>query len=181
MIKVFIVLLALGTVGWYYFIGGRRLDETMVRAFYVSQVQATLARDPEAQCKLLGKSLALRQETLMAGQTKADAMNHDRACASIRKPHEFFEAAGEKAGGMLTIEYDYELGKIEIAADRKSARVELTSTLKMGEAFMQFRNASTERVERRLGQLELVESDVKTRVSWTPGALADPSKYFESR
>jgi hypothetical protein len=167
--------------GWYYFIGGRKLDEPMVRDFYLAGAHATLSRDPEAQCKLIAKSAVLQIETRIAGQTKSDTLNRTQACEQFRKAHEFFEQAGEKAGGMLTIEYDYELGKIELAPDRKSASVQFSSTLKMGEAFMQFRTTSTDRVVRNLGRVELGGATAKTRVSFTPGALAEPEKYFQSQ
>ena len=46
---------------------------------------------------------------------------------------------------------------------------------------MQFRTTSTERLVRRLGRVELAEADAMTRVSWTPGALADPARYFQAQ
>jgi hypothetical protein len=180
-VKTVLLALALIAAGWYYFVGGRKLDEQMVRDFYRAEAHAALSRDPEAMCKLVGKSAVVRQQTVMAGQTKSETLNREQACEAFRKSHEFFEKVGEKAGGMLTIEYDYALGKVDIAADRKSALVEFSSTLKMGEAFMQFRTTSTERLVRRLGSVELAEADATTRVSWTPGALADPAKYFQEQ
>ena len=179
--KTVLFALALIGAGWYYFVGGRQLDEQMVRDFYRAEAHATLSRDPEALCRLVSKSAVLRQQTLMSGQTRSETLNREQACEAFRKSHEFFEKVGEKAGGMLTIEYDYELGKVDIAPDRKSARVEFSSTLKMGESFMQFRTTSAERLVRRLGSVELAEADVTTRVSWTPGALADPAKYFQEQ
>ncbi|HEY9066627.1 MAG TPA: hypothetical protein VIO33_16725 [Burkholderiaceae bacterium] len=179
--KAVAIALALGAAGWYYFVGGRQLDEQMVRDFYRAEAHATLSRDPDALCKLLSKSVVVRQQTLMSGQTKSETLNREQACEAFRKSHEFFEQVGEKAGGMLTIEYDYELGKLDVASDRKSALVEFSSTLKMGESFMQFRTTSTERLVRRLGRVELAEADAMTRVSWTPGALADPARYFQAQ
>lgn len=35
---------------WWYFIGGRVLDEARVRGFYEQQMHATLSRNPEALC-----------------------------------------------------------------------------------------------------------------------------------
>ena len=179
--KWIVLLGVLLAAGWYYLIGGRQLDEQMVRDFYLARAHATLSRDPEAQCKLIATSAVLQIETRIAGQTKSETLNRAQACEQFRKAHEFFEQAGGKAGAMLTIEYDYELGKIELARDRKSASVEFSSTLKMGVAFMQFRTTSNDRVARNLGRAELGGAEAKTRVSFTPGALADPGKYFQSQ
>jgi len=180
-LKTLVLALALVAAGWYYFVGGRQLDEQMVRDFYRAEAHATLSRDPDALCKLLSKSAVVRQRTLMSGQTKSETLNREQACEALRKSHEFFEKVGDRAGGTLSIEFDYELGTIDVASDRRSALVEFSSTLKMGESFMQFRTTSTERLVRRLGRVELAEADAMTRVSWTPGALADPARYFQAQ
>ena len=88
---------------------------------------------------------------------------------------------GDKAGGILTIEYDYKIGSVEISGNKKRATVVTSSTLKMGEAFMQFRSTATEELVRNYRQVQLAKSDSKTGVRMTLGALADPSKFFVAR
>jgi hypothetical protein len=180
-LKWLLVVAAALAALWYGLIGGRRLDEQAVRDYYQAAAHAVLSRNPEAQCKLLSKSASIRQDTLIAGQTKSETFGQAQACDQYRQAQRFFEEMGEKAGGMLTIEYEYALGAIDIAPDRKAATIQFTSTLKMGETFMQFRTASTDRLVRRWGSVELVGADAKTRVSFVPGAMVDPARYFQSQ
>jgi hypothetical protein len=181
MFKAMALVAAACAALWYFWIDGSKLDEPMVRAFYDQQAHATYSRDPEALCKQNGKKVVVTQETRMSGQTKTVTMTREQACEGARKMFEFFDQVGEKAGGMLTIEYSYELHRVEIAPNRKSAEVEMVSTLKMGESFMQFFTTSTEKLERSMRNVELVKADVKTRVQWKPGALVEPEKYFQSQ
>jgi hypothetical protein len=180
-LKWLVVVAAALAALWYGLVAGRRMDEQMVRDYYQAAAHAVLSRNPEAQCKLLGKSATIHQDTLIAGQTKSETLGQAQACDQIRHAQRFFEEMGEKAGGILTIEYDYALGTIDISPDRKAATIEFTSTLKMGETFMQFRTTSTDRLVRRWGSVELIGADAKTRVSFVPGAMVDPARYFQSQ
>jgi hypothetical protein len=178
--KIIVLLLALAGAAWYLLFDLRKLDEGMVRSFYEATAHAVLSRDPDAQCDLISPSAELRLETLMSGKLEKQTLNHSQACEQLRKSHQFFTEMGDKAGGTLTIEYEYTLGDVQVAADHNSATVSVTSTLKMGEGFMQFRTQSTERLVRRWGRMQLDSSDAKTTVQWIPGAMADPSQYFKS-
>jgi hypothetical protein len=181
MFKWILLAVAACLGAWYYLIDGRKLDEQMVRNFYQQQEHATYSRDPEALCAQYAKKLVATQETRMSGQTTSVTLDQKQACDKLRETFQFFEQAGEKAGGILTIEYAYELHQIDIAPDRKSATVQFSSVLKMGEAFMQFTTTSTERLERSMREVQLARADVKTRVAWTPGALLNPEKYFRAQ
>lgn len=181
MVKWVLLVVAAAVGGWYYVIDGRKLDEQMVREFYQQQYHATYSRDPEALCSQYASRAKVTQEMRMSGRTTTDTMTRSQACERLREQFQFFEMAGEKAGGMLTIEYTHELHEIEISPDRKSARVVFSSTLKMGETFMQFFTTANERLERSMRRVQLVEADAKVRVSWTPDALVNPEKYFRAQ
>lgn len=181
MVKWALLLIAAAVGGWFYGVDGRKLDEEMVRDFYRQQSHATYSRDPEALCKQYGSKAQVTQETRMSGRTTTLTMNSTQACERLREMFQFFELAGEKAGGMLTIEYTHELHEIEIAPDRKSARVVFSSVLKMGETFFQVSTTAHERLERSMRRVQLVQADAKVRVAWKPGALLDPEKYFRAQ
>ena len=181
MVKWALLLIAAAVGSWFYLVDGRKLDEQMVRDFYQQQAHATYSRDPEALCDQYASKASVTQETRMSGRTTTDTMNRKQACERLREQFKFFEMAGEKAGGMLTIEYAHELHEIEIAPDRKSARVVFSSTLKMGETFMQFFTTANERLERSMRRVQLVQADAKVRVSWKPGALINPELYFRAQ
>jgi len=179
--KLILIVLALAAAGWYWLIGGRKLDEQMVRDYYMAQKHAVLSRDVQAQCELYSRKLQLHLKSRMGGQAQDVTLDKKAACEQLETQHKFFEDVGEKAGGMLTIEYEYEIRNIALAADKKSAQVDVVSTLKMGEAFMQISATSSERLERELGKVLTVAADAQTSVRWTPGALADPDKYFRAQ
>jgi hypothetical protein len=178
MIKLVLAVVGLAVAGWYFVIDGSKLDEAMVRTFYEQQQHAVLSRDAEALCKQFAGNAVINAETLMMGQTQAQTLNNKTACDATRKTWKSFEEMGDKAGGILTIEYDYKIDSISISANHKRATIVTSNTLKMGEAFMQFRTTATEELVRNYRQVQLARSDSKTGVRWTPGALADPSKYF---
>ncbi|WP_157359579.1 hypothetical protein [Caldimonas brevitalea] len=168
-------------VAWYAFVVSAKLDERAVLAHYEAQRHAVLSRDPEALCRLLGSKLQARVQTRMSGITETATVDKEQACELLRQQQLFFEDVGDKAGGMLTIEYEQQVRRIDLAANGKSATVEVVSTLKMGETFMQILSTSTERLERWLGRVQVVDMEVQNRVHWRPGALADPQKYFIAR
>jgi hypothetical protein len=89
--------------------------------------------------------------------------------------------SGERAGGTLTIEYSYDIRQIDIAHNNRSATVEIATTLKMGEEFMQIFSESTDRIERSMRKVQLVAQDAKVRMRWTPGAIAHPEQYFQAQ
>ena len=179
--KYLIAAIVLGAVGWYYLIDGSKLDAAMVREFYAQQSIHTYERDPEALCGMLGRGLSLRQQRTIAGKLVTQTYDKDAACKNLRDSFKFFEEMGDKAGGMLTIEYQYEIKSLEVAPDRKSATVQVSTVLKMGEEFMQIFAQSTDRLDRSWRKVELTESDEQVRMRWTPGAVVDPEKYFRSQ
>lgn len=181
MLKIIAIVTALGAAGWYYFVGGARLDEAMVRQFYADQAHATLSRDAEALCKQYAKKLSLRQETLMMGQTVAESYDRQAACAAQRQTFKGFEEMGEKAGGILTIDYEYQVDKIEIAPGKKSAVVHVSSTLKMGDSFMQIKSISTDQLTREWGTVYLLKGDTQSKVRIQVGALTEPEKFFKAQ
>jgi hypothetical protein len=181
MIKIGLAIAGLAAAGWYFAIDGSKLDESMVREFYEKQQHAVLSRDPQALCNQFASNAVVTTETLMMGQTQAQTLNNKTACDATRKTFKSFEDMGEKAGGILTIEYEYKIDSIDIAANKKRATVVTSNILKMGESFMQFRTTATEELVRNYRVVQLAKSDSKTGVRWTPSALADPSKFFVER
>jgi hypothetical protein len=178
--RVALLLLLIATGGWYILFEARKLDEVMVREFYKTTAHAVLSRDTEAQCALWSKDAVLRSETRMSGHVEQQTLNQRQACEHLRKLHKFFVEIADKVGGTLTIEYDYELTELKISANRNTATVVVKSTLKMGEELMQFHSVSTEQLARRWGRVELVSAEAKTKVNWSPAAIADPVKYLKS-
>jgi hypothetical protein len=179
--KSLLVAILVAAVAWFYLIDGSKLDEAMVHEFYEQQSHHTYARDPQALCDQMGRNVSVKITGHLGGQTTTASYNKAAACLLIKNQFKFFEEMGEKAGGILTIEYSYEINHLELASNRKSAAVQVTSTLKMGEEFMQLYSDSTERLERSLRKVQLVNADAQVRMRWTPGAIVHPERYFQAQ
>lgn len=98
-----------------------------------------------------------------------------------RSPSNFFKDGGERAGGILTIEYSYEIRQLDMAPNNRSATVEIATTPKMGEEFLQIFSECTDRIERSMRQVVLVAQDSKVHMRRTPGAYAHPEQYFQAQ
>lgn len=176
--KQIAIVVALCVSAWFFFVGGRKLDEKMVREYYEKEAHAIYSRDAERLCKQLSRKAVVESKVTMMGRTVEATYDREGACDAARKSFEMFRLVGERMGGILTIEYDYHIDNVEVATDRKSAVVQGTSVLKMGEAALQYRSAYTQRLERELGQMRLVHSSDATMVRMGgPGAMSQ-SDFF---
>jgi hypothetical protein len=180
-VKYLLLAVLAGAAGWFYLIDGSKLDEGMVREFYAQQANHTYARDPEALCEQLGRSYRMSIQSRLGGTVSENSYDRSTACDRIRKSFKFFEDMGERAGGTLTIEYSYDIRQLDIAHNNRSATVEISTTLKMGEEFMQIFSESTDRIERSLRKVQLAAQDAKVHMRWTPGAIAHPEQYFQAQ
>lgn len=174
-----IALLAALCVGaWYYFVGGRTLDEKMVRAYYDQGAHAFYKRDAELLCKQVSTKAILQDETVMNGQTQRATLNRDQYCEATKANLQMFEQMGDRMGGILTVEFEFHIDSIEIEPGRKSAKVKGTSLLKMGETVMQFSSTFNEQLVREMGQMKLLRSDQRTVVRMAGGRGMSQSDFF---
>lgn len=177
--KQIAIVIALCVGAWFFFVGGRKLDENKVRDYYQKEAHAIYSRDPDALCKLLSRKARVESKTTVMGKVVERSHDRDEACKSNRDAFETFSRVGERMGGILTIEFDYHLDDIEVAADRKSAVIKGTSLLKMGDALLQYKTSFTQRLEREFGQVRLVHSDEVTVMRMGgPGAMSQ-SDFFK--
>ena len=176
--KQIAIVIALCVGAWYFFIGGRKLDESMVRDFYQKEAHAIYSRDAEMLCKQISRKARIESKTTMMGKTVERSHNRDEACQANREAFETFSRVGERMGGILTIEYDYHIDTIEMATDRKSATVTGTNVLKMGESLLQYKTSFTQRLERELGQMRLVHADEVTVMRIGGAGAMSQSEFF---
>jgi hypothetical protein len=157
--KQIAIAIVLCVGAWYFFIGGRKLDEPMVRDYYQQGARATAANDADKLCKQLSRKAVLELSTTAMGRTEKESLNRDEACAAIRKTMEVLRRIDDHVGAILTIEYDYHIDSIEIAPNRKSAVVKGTSVMKIGDSAMQLKTSFNQRLESELGQMRLVHAE----------------------
>src|SRR3989344_3893417 len=150
IMKKIVLLAALCAGAWYYFVGGRTLDEKMVGAYYDQSAHALYKRGAEPMCKQL----------------------------SFKASMQMYEQIGDPMGCILTVEFEFHIDSIEIEPGRKSAKVKGTSLLKMGETVMQFSSTFNEQLVREMGQMKLLRSDQRTVVRMAGGRGMSQSDFF---
>ena len=64
----------------------------------------------------------------------------------------------ERSGGLLEPDYDFEIKSIQLAADHKTATVEIASVMRIGDMTLA-RSRSVEHLIRRLGHIRSVQSE----------------------
>ncbi|KAI1691515.1 hypothetical protein DdX_21827 [Ditylenchus destructor] len=96
--KQIAIVIALCVGAWYFFIGGRKLDEPMVRDYYQKEAHAIYSRDPEALCKQLSRNARIESRTTMMGKTLESSHNRDEACQATRDTFQTFSKVGERMG-----------------------------------------------------------------------------------
>lgn len=148
-----VVLLAIGA--WWYFVGGRTLSEEAVRDFYRLQEHATLSRDPAALCSLLDKEFAA------SGMTTSGGSHADKGqtCDGYHAMYQGFESLGEKMGGILQLDYGYDIHSIQLSPNKKSATVDISYSLDVAGSIMNIRSRATETLIRRNGKILMLRSE----------------------
>jgi hypothetical protein len=176
--KQIAIAIVLCAGAWYFFIGGRKLDEPMVRDYYQKEARAIAARDADKLCKQLSRKAVIDSKTTMMGRTEETSHNRDEACEAQHKTFEILRRVGDQMGGILTLDYDYHIDSVEVAPNRKSAIVKGTSVLQMGESVIQLKTSFTQRLESELGQMRLVHAEEATVVRLGGRGAMSQSDFF---
>jgi hypothetical protein len=147
-----------GIAGWWFFIGGRTLSEEHIEDFYRLSEAATLKREPEILCSLLADEFQSAGVVLIAGQARSESQNKRQACDGYTDLYRGWEELGEKMGGILQLDSHYTLHSITIAKDKKSAEVDISSSLDVAGSIMNIKSRSTDTLIRRNGTVLLLRS-----------------------
>ncbi|MCB2019004.1 MAG: hypothetical protein KDF54_16085 [Hydrogenophaga sp.] len=157
MQKLFIlVIAAAGT--WWYFVGGRKIDEAQVHDYYHQMQVATLDRKPDNLCALLAPEFQSSGTVRVAGQSRIDTQNREQVCASYQEMYDTFAKLGEQMGGLLQLNSSVSVNSVVISPDGKTATVDLNSSLDVGGSIMNLRSHSTDTLVRRNGKVLMLNS-----------------------
>jgi hypothetical protein len=154
---IFIAIMAAGA--WWHFVGGRKLSEDDVNHFYRDYQAATLQRKPDVLCTLLADDYQSTGTVAAEGQVRADSLNKQQTCESFQKLYDTWDKLGEKLGGILQLDSHYTIHDISISADKKSASVDISTSLDVGGSIMNIRSHSTDTLVRRNGKVLLLRSE----------------------
>lgn len=157
--KKIILLVILGVLSWWYFIGDRKLSEEHVAKFYQAQTIATLERDPGKLCVLLANEYTSKISWVALSKKIEESRNKEQTCENGEKVYRDFAALGEKMGGVLHLDYNHQIHDISFSPDRKTATVDISFTLKVGGSLMTYTGRGTDTLIRRHGKTQLLHSE----------------------
>lgn len=160
---ILVVLIAVAT--WWYFIGGRKMNEAHVTEFYRNLEAATLERKPDDLCALLADDFRSIGTAVIQGVKVTDENSKAETCEAYRELYAAWAKLGEKMGGMLQLDSDYEIHSISFSPDRKSATVDISSSLDVAGSITNIRSRSTDSLVRRNGKVMLIRSEGISSVS----------------
>ena len=156
MKKIVFAIIVIAAAVWYFDIS-RKMTETSIRASYQAQIEALQRFDAKPLCDALDDSY---QTTVTArGSARApNAKDKASACAELTRTLRRMKTLSERTGGLLEPDYDFEIKSIQLADDRKTATVEIASTMRIGDMTLA-RSRSVEHLIRRLGRIRSVQSE----------------------
>lgn len=157
--KKVLLAVVLAAAGWWYFIGGRTLTEDQVRTFYAEQERVTLERDPKALCALLAADFQTTGAVAVGGRTTHTSQNRQQVCDAYVSLYATFDKLGEKMGGILQLDSKYEIHDIALASNKKTATVDISTSLDVAGTIMNIRSRSTDTLIRRNGKVLMLRSE----------------------
>jgi hypothetical protein len=158
MKKLLLIALAAGAA-WWYFVGGRKLNEQQVRTFYRDLQVATLKREPDSICALLAPEFQSVGTATAGGRTRTDSQDKSQACEGYRDLYATWEQLGKRMGGMLQLDSNYTIHRIDISSDQKTATVDFSTSLDIAGNMMHIRSRSTDTLIRRNGKVLMLRSE----------------------
>jgi hypothetical protein len=161
MRPLLLVVILTITAGWWYFVGGRKLDEELVRDYYRQSQHALLNRDDKALCDMLSENFASSSQVALGPQQLRGNDNADKSktCDGWRDLFSTWQKLGEKMGGQLQLDAGYEIHSVTLAADGKSAVVDISTSLDVAGTIMNIRSHTQDTLIRRNGRVLMMRSD----------------------
>lgn len=158
MRKLILVVLV-AVAAWWYFIGGRNLTEAHVNEFYRSVEVATLERKPEDLCSLLDEDFKSTGNVAIGGQQRTDSQDKAQTCEAYRQLYASWEKLGGKMGGILQLDSEYEIHSITFSTDKKTATVDISSSLDVAGSITNIRSRRKDTLVPRNGKVMLLRSE----------------------
>jgi hypothetical protein len=159
--KKLVLLAGACAAAWWFFIGGRAIDESHVRGFYDQQMHATLSRDPKALCEMLASDFVGEAVEISVRNRVRNVQDRAQACKSYDELYASMDKLGQSMGGIMQIDYDHEITDIQLADDHKSAVVQTRYTLDLGGTIINMSGTSTDTLIRRNGKVRVQRSEGK--------------------
>lgn len=144
---VLVVLAAVAYVAWDH---GRTIDESHVRQYYDRQMDAIRSFDHEAMCDDIADDFSASVTSFVGGRNIGKAVyDGETTCRMTREMFDDMRNLSNRSRGMLAFDVRVNVRSIQIEPGYRSAVVESTTTVKLGEILVT-RSRGTERLSRSL-------------------------------
>ena len=163
----FVLLAVFAALAWFVFVDGSKLDEDDVRAFYVAQRDATLALDADTLCGQLSKDAAGRMTTYVGPRERIELVSRDAACRETKRLFQQMEPLMALLGDEVPFDFSYEINRITLSDDSKTAKVEVRSVLDV--TGMRFVSRTVETLVRDRRVVLVTHVEGRTWISESPG------------
>lgn len=141
--RVLVILAALGLAGWGLTVMGSKMSESDVRDFYAAQREAVLKLDADAVCDMLAEDFSGKVTTYVLSYERRDVANKDTSCNNVRQSLSQVEQMQSMLGNDGTFDYTYDIKKITLSEDRKTATVDVRSVMRLPGAVVTSRQVDT--------------------------------------
>lgn len=150
MVVRLLVLVVLAGVAFVLWDNGSRIDESHVHRYYERQMDAMRNFDHESMCRDIAGDFSINVTSYVDGRrVDAAAYDGENTCRMTREMLEGMRALSGRSGGLLTFDVSVDVRSIRIEPGRRSAMVESTTTVKIGEILVS-RSRGTERLSRSI-------------------------------
>lgn len=163
--KKIVLLVILGVLAWWYFDGSRRMSEEQIRAYYAEEVRIMTDLDKERLCLAMSDDYRLEDLSHTPQGPVRMALDKEQACTVAGAAIDMFSQLRAMSNGMLAPTIKHEIARIELSPDRKSATVETTSKILLGERLIS-RGRFSEKLIRRIGKIKSLGGSSE---SWSYG------------
>jgi len=160
--RIIIIVAIIAGALWFYFIGGRTLDEQQVKNAYASYWSAFDSGDQKTACDLFANEFSATIKTRAPAGVVNETASKEAACKGITEFYAMKDSMAQKAGEELYVNIEYTLDDISIAADKKSATAHITSEIRIGtekRLFLKINEVQTDTLKREWGKTQFVATE----------------------
>ena len=161
MRKVLLGVLAAGAV-WYLAIGGRELKEAHIYEAYNTYWSAFHDNNSEAACALFDPAYSAKIRTRTPAGSVEESADQAAACAGVAKFHALKQQMEASTGQTLYFNSEFNVERIDITPDRKLARAQVRTEIRIGteqRLFLKITEQRTDVFARSLGKTRITASD----------------------
>lgn len=170
MLRIVLLAGVLAGLSWWYFIGGRTISESDVRAFYAAESEAMRKLDAEAICDMRDAEFVGKERVTMSGRSSIGNYDKARYCENASHNIGYVKRLMERTGKEVPIELEFDIKSIVIADDKKSATVEYVQRM-LVEGKVGMKSKVVEELNKRNGTVRSLRVDSTSEVY---GRLGQP-------